>query len=80
MDTEQDIGQKLISVLADLKYDVRPDIRDRGGRERNFRTPLNALDRVNLTDAELAPMANLYPLLTQRAGGRDISGLNAYEQ
>jgi type I restriction enzyme R subunit len=32
------------------------------------------------TQAELALMADLYPLLTKRAGGRDISGLSAYEQ
>ncbi|EQD68772.1 type I site-specific deoxyribonuclease, HsdR family, partial [mine drainage metagenome] len=30
--------------------------------------------------AELALMTDLHPLLTQRAGGRDISGLSAYEQ
>ena len=32
------------------------------------------------SQAELALMADLCPLLTQRAGGRDISGLSAYEQ
>jgi type I restriction enzyme R subunit len=32
------------------------------------------------TEAELALMADLFPLLTKRAGGRDISGLSAYEQ
>ena len=32
------------------------------------------------THAELALMADLHPLLTKRAGGRDISGLSAYEQ
>jgi type I restriction enzyme R subunit len=32
------------------------------------------------TAAELALMADLHPLLTKRAGGRDISGLSAYEQ
>ncbi|MBU1238968.1 HsdR family type I site-specific deoxyribonuclease, partial [Myxococcota bacterium] len=31
-------------------------------------------------DAELALMADLFPLLTKRAHGRDISGLSAYEQ
>ncbi|PKY11992.1 DEAD/DEAH box helicase [Acidithiobacillus marinus] len=30
--------------------------------------------------AELALMADLHPLLLKRAGGRDISGLSAYEQ
>ncbi|MCC6330845.1 MAG: type I restriction endonuclease subunit R [Ignavibacteria bacterium] len=32
------------------------------------------------TQVELALMAELYPLLIRRAGGRDISGLSAYEQ
>jgi type I restriction enzyme R subunit len=31
-------------------------------------------------EAELALMADLHPLLTQRAAGRDISGLSAYAQ
>jgi type I restriction enzyme R subunit len=32
------------------------------------------------SQAELALMADLHPLLTKRAGGREISGLSAYEQ
>jgi type I restriction enzyme R subunit len=32
------------------------------------------------TEAELALMADLRPLLTKRAGGRNISGLSAYDQ
>jgi type I restriction enzyme R subunit len=32
------------------------------------------------SQAELALMAELVPLLTRRAGGREIAGLNAYEQ
>lgn len=32
------------------------------------------------TQAELALMEDLHPLLVKRAGGRDISGLSAYEQ
>lgn len=32
------------------------------------------------TQAELALMKDLHPLLTKRAGSRDISGLSAYEQ
>ena len=31
-------------------------------------------------ERELALMADLVPLLNKRAHGRDISGLNAYEQ
>lgn len=32
------------------------------------------------SQAELALMAELYPLLSKCAGGREISGLSAYEQ
>jgi type I restriction enzyme R subunit len=32
------------------------------------------------TQAELALMEELHPLLTKRAQGRDISGLSAYEK
>ena len=32
------------------------------------------------TQAELALMEDLHPLLTKRAQGRDISGFRAYEQ
>ena len=32
------------------------------------------------SQAELALMAELHPLLSKRAGGREISGLSAYEQ
>ena len=32
------------------------------------------------TQAELTLMEDLHPLFTKRAGGRDISGLSAYEQ
>jgi type I restriction enzyme R subunit len=32
------------------------------------------------SQAELALMAELYPLFSKRAGGREISGLSAYEQ
>ena len=32
------------------------------------------------SQVELALMAELYPLLSKRAGGREISGLSAYEQ
>ena len=35
---------------------------------------------IGTLQAELALMADLVPLLTKRAGGRDISGLSAYEQ
>lgn len=54
MTKEAQIEQQLISRLEDLKYTYRPDIRDRAGLEDNFRKKFEALNRVNLSDAEFA--------------------------
>jgi type I restriction enzyme R subunit len=51
---EQQIEDSLIAKLADLKYIYRSDIRDRISLENNFREKFQALNRVNLTDAEFA--------------------------
>ncbi|MBF0400832.1 MAG: type I restriction endonuclease subunit R [Magnetococcales bacterium] len=52
--TEQEIEQKLIERLGDLKYTYRSDIRDRTSLEGNFRQKFEMLNRVRLTDAEFA--------------------------
>src|SRR5690348_16962779 len=49
---ESTIEQELIDKLGELKYTLRPDIRDRAAMERNFREKFQALNRVTLTDAE----------------------------
>lgn len=49
---ESTIEQELIDKLGELKYTLRPDIRDRAAMERNFREKFEALNRVSLTDAE----------------------------
>lgn len=49
---ESTIEQELIEKLGELKYTLRPDIRDRQAMERNFRRKFEALNRVSLTDAE----------------------------
>jgi type I restriction enzyme R subunit len=51
---ENQIEQRLIGKLTDLKYNQRPDIRDRESLEQNFRQKFEALNRVHLTDAEFA--------------------------
>ncbi len=50
-----------------------------GEQLSDLMAPLN-LGWKARTQAELALMESLHPLLTKRAGGRDISGLSAYEQ
>lgn len=54
MTKEAQIEQSLIDKLSDLKYSFRTDIRDRNSLEKNFREKFQALNKVNLTDAEYA--------------------------
>lgn len=51
---ERELEQALVTKLRDLKYEHRPDIRDRAALEANFRKKFEALNRVSLTDAEFA--------------------------
>jgi len=51
---ENQIEQRFIQKLTDLKYSHRPEIRDRDSLEQNFRNKFEALNRVKLTDSEFA--------------------------
>jgi type I restriction enzyme, R subunit len=52
MTKEIQIEEGLIAKLTGLKYTYRSDIRDKDNIELNFRKKFEALNRVNLTDAE----------------------------
>ncbi|MBN9482844.1 MAG: DEAD/DEAH box helicase [Bacteroidetes bacterium 43-93] len=49
---ESEIEYGFVGKLQDLKYTYRDDIRDRETLEQNFRKKFEALNRVNLTNAE----------------------------
>ena len=49
---EQQLEEQFINTLQNLKYEYRPDIRDRAALEQNFREKFNALNHVTLTDSE----------------------------
>lgn len=49
---ERDLEAAFVSKLKDLKYEYRPDIRDRVTLEQNFRQKFESLNRVTLTDGE----------------------------
>lgn len=49
---ERDLEEALVAKLRDLKYEYRPDIRDRVTLEANFRKKFEALNQVTLTDGE----------------------------
>ncbi|WP_372088685.1 type I restriction endonuclease subunit R (plasmid) [Tistrella mobilis] len=55
---ERDLEEALVSKLKDLKYEYRPDIRDRATLERNFREKFETLNRVRLTDAEFSRLVD----------------------
>ncbi|RMG74234.1 MAG: type I restriction endonuclease subunit R [Chloroflexi bacterium] len=55
---EQKIEHDLIEKLQALKYTYRSDIRDRDALERNFRQKFEALNKVQLTDAEFNRLLN----------------------
>jgi type I restriction enzyme R subunit len=49
---EQDIETDFVEKLRSLKYEYRPDIRDRDALQKNFREKFEALNRVQLTESE----------------------------
>jgi type I restriction enzyme R subunit len=49
---ERQLENQFIEKLQSLKYDYRPDIRNRAALERNFREKFEALNHVRLTDGE----------------------------
>lgn len=49
---ESGLEETLVAKLQELKYEHRPDIRDRATLEQNFREKFESLNRVRLTDAE----------------------------
>ncbi len=51
---ERGLEESLVAKLQDLKYEHRPDIRDRVTLEQNFREKFEALNRVKLTEAEFS--------------------------
>jgi len=55
---ELQLEQVLLAKLVDLKYDHRPDLRDRAALEANFRNHFQTLNQVKLpsilADAEFA--------------------------
>lgn len=49
---EQQLENKFIEKLCDLKYEYRSDIRDRATLESNFRKKFESLNHMRLTDGE----------------------------
>ncbi len=75
---EQGIEEAFIGKLRDLKYIHRPEIRDRASLEKNFREKFEALNRVNLTDAEFARLLEEIVTADVFAASRTLRDRNSF--
>ena len=58
MQSERDLEKALVAKLQDLKWEYRPEIRDRATLEANFRQKFETFNRVTLTDSEFQRFLN----------------------
>jgi type I restriction enzyme R subunit len=77
---ESTIERELISKLEDLKYEYRPDIRDRAALELNFRQKFEALNRVRLTDTEFQRLLESITTPDVFAAANILRGYSSFER
>ncbi|AFW01301.1 DEAD/DEAH box helicase [Gluconobacter oxydans] len=77
---ESAIEQELISKLQELKYEYRPDIRDRAALELNFRQKFEALNRVRLTDSEFQRLLESITTPDVFAAANILRGYSSFER
>ncbi|GKT25221.1 type I restriction endonuclease subunit R [Acidovorax sp. SUPP3334] len=75
---EQQIEYGFIGKLQGLKYEYRPDIRDRAALERNFREKFDALNRVTLTDGEFKRLLDDIVTPDVFTASRTLRSINAF--
>ena len=75
---EDQIEYGFIGKLQGLKYEYRPDIRDRAALERNFREKFEALNRVHLTDGEFARLLDDIVTPDVFTAAKTLRSINAF--
>lgn len=75
---EEQIEYGFIGKLQGLKYEYRPDIRDRAALERNFREKFEALNRVHLTDGEFARLLDDIVTPDVFTAAKTLRSINAF--
>ena len=75
---EQGLEDHLIGKLVGLKYEYRPDIRDRASLEANFREKFEALNRVHLTDSEFARLLDEIVTSDVYAAAKTLRQINSF--
>src|SRR5688572_11605071 len=76
--SERQLEAKFVENLLGLKYENRPDIRDRATMEKNFREKFEALNRVRLTDAEFQRLLDEIITPDVFAAARTLRGINSF--
>ena len=75
---ERQLEDALVEKLRGLKYEHRPDVRDRAAMEQNFREKFEALNRVHLTDAEFHSLLDEVVTPDVFAAARTLRGRNSF--
>jgi type I restriction enzyme R subunit len=76
--TERQLEESFLKKLADLKYSLREDIRDRASLERNFRSKFEALNLVQLTDGEFQRLLDEVVTADVFAASRRLRETNSF--
>ncbi|MXY90092.1 MAG: type I restriction endonuclease subunit R [Gammaproteobacteria bacterium] len=77
-ESERDLEDSLVAKLRDLKYEYRPDIRDRAALETNFREKFEALNRITLTDGEFQRLLDDIVTLDVYEAARSLRNREAF--
>lgn len=75
---ERDLEEALVNKLRDLKYEYRPDIRDRAALEENFRKKFEELNRVTLSDGEFQRLLDEIVTPDVFTASRTLRGRNSF--
>ena len=75
---EHQLEEAFIEKLRSLKYEYRPDIRDRAALQQNFRDKFEALNRVRLTDAEFARLLDEIVVADVFTASKTLRSINSF--
>jgi len=78
--SEQHIEQELIAKLADLKYTLRPDIKDRAALEANFREKFETLNGVRLSNSEFQHLLDSVVSADVYQAAQTLRNINSFER
>ncbi|HAW6844147.1 TPA: type I restriction endonuclease subunit R, partial [Escherichia coli] len=78
--TENQIEQDLIARLTELKYTLRPDIRDRASLEKNFREKFETLNKVHLTYNEFQRLLDAVITPDVYNAAQTLRNINSFER